>query len=342
MKRIGIVGAGAIAQAYLEAFAGAGFGRIAAIADVRPEAAEAAAEAARCQAYASHASMLDSVALDGVILCTPPNTRPDLARAFLERRIPVMCEKPLAIDVSGAHAIRDAARASGTLVTMASKFRHVEDVIKLRSIITSGLLGDVRLLENSFVSPVDMASRWNSDPTISGGGVLIDNGTHSVDIVRYLAGPIAEVLAVNETCAPGLAVEDNALLLARLRGGGSVRVDLSWSLDKELPNFISVYGTQGVAHVGWRQSKYKQKSSSDWTVFGSGYDKVAAFRSNIRNFCAAIDGTEKLLIDIADALASVRVIEAAYKSARTSAWVKVAGDRDAIAPAGTRPMEAAE
>lgn len=326
MKKLGLIGVGAIAQAYIKGVEGMPWARFTAVADKRPEAAKAGAEAAGAKAYMAYEDMLDNEQLDAVIICTPPDSHPEIAAAALKRRIPVLCEKPLAIDVESAVAIQEAGRASGTLVTMASKFRYVDDVIKLRSIIASGLLGDVLLLENTFVSPANMAKRWNSQPAVSGGGVLIDNGTHSVDIIAYLLGPVSEVLAVNSRIDPSLGVEDNVHLFVKTAKGTTAKVDLSWTFDKQLPYFITVYGTLGTACVGWKESKYKQKGSSDWIVFGPGYDKVAAFRNNLRNFCAAIDRDEPPLITMADAIASVQVIHAAYESAVHSRWTSVAGD----------------
>jgi predicted dehydrogenase len=323
MKRIGIVGAGAIAQAYLNVLNGSDFATVSAIADVRADAVKAAAEIARCQGFTSYQEMAENAELDAVIICTPPDTHPEIAVFFLNRGVAVLCEKPWAISIEGAQEIAAAGQRNARLVTMASKFRYVEDVIRLRSIIASGLLGHVLLVENAFVAPVDMSSRWNSQPGVSGGGVVIDNGTHSIDILRYLLGPIREILAVPSTCTDGLKVEDNASLFCRTNDGVEARVDLSWTFDKQLSNFISVFGTHGTAHVGWRESRYKQRSSSDWIIFGSGYDKIAAFRNNVRNFCGALDGTEMPLISASDALASVHVIQAAYASAENKRWETV-------------------
>ena len=71
------------------------------------------------------------------------------------------------------------------------------------------------------------------------------------------------------------------------------------------------------------RDRYKLNSNPDWTTFGKGYDKVQAFRSKIENFAGAIHGTEELLTKPEDALASVEVIEAAYKSLNQNLWQKV-------------------
>ena len=75
--------------------------------------------------------------------------------------------------------------------------------------------------------------------------------------------------------------------------------------------------------VGWKEAKYCQSSSSEWVVFGDGYDKVGAFRNQLQNFTRAIRGEEKLLINGTDAVASVEVVEAAYESLGENHWTAV-------------------
>lgn len=321
--RLGLVGAGAISQSYVQALRGSEIARIAAVADVRPQAAKALAESIDCDAYDSH-EMLADAGVDAVILCTPPDTHPDICDHFFGRGTSVLCEKPLAIESSKAAKMIEAAAAAGVVFTMASKFRYVDDVIRAKSLVASGVLGEIVLFENAFTSRVDMSRRWNSDPAVAGGGVLIDNGTHSVDIVRYFLGPIEAVSAVEGKRIQGLAVEDTARLFVRTRTGVLGGIDLSWSLNKDLESYIDIYGSNGTIRVGWKESKYRPLSSPDWIVFGKGYDKVQAFRRQVENFCQAIRGEERLLISPDDALASVQVIEAAYKSTRRDDWVAVA------------------
>ncbi len=321
--KFGLIGTGGIAQSYAQAFDHCAHGQLVAVADIRSDAALAMAERSGCQSYGSYQAMAQGTEIDAVIICTPPVTHPEICLYFLERSCHVLCEKPFSIDLKSAKQMLDAAAKSGAKLTMASKFRYVEDVVRAKSIITSGILGEIVLFENAFTACVDMSSRWNSDPKISGGGVLIDNGTHSVDLMRYFLGPLAEVQVVEGKRTQGLPVEDTVRIFVRSKSGVMGNIDLSWSINKELDYYIRIYGSHGTISVGWKESKYRQSSSRDWVVFGNGYNKIQAFRSQIDNFAKAIRGEEDLLITAEDGLASVEAIEAAYAAMHRNQWTAV-------------------
>lgn len=331
--RLALVGAGAISQSYYKTLQGSSVARWVAVADVREEAAKAAADTLKCDAYTRYEDVLDKGRCDAVVICTPPSTHREIAIHFLDRGIPVMCEKPLAIDAASARAICAASDRNGVVLAMASKFRYVDDIIRGKAIMASGAIGDIILVENAFTGKVDMSQRWNSNRAISGGGVMIDNGTHSVDIIRYLAGPVTSVMAVEGPKQQGLEVDEAVNMFLTLGSGASATVDLTWSLGKDLDWYFSIYGTGGTLRIGWRESKYKQSSSPEWTVFGKGYDKWQAFKSQVGNFVNHLLGVEDLLISKEDAIASVEVIQAAYESMATSRWVKVAPAPVAAPPA---------
>ncbi|HMF56922.1 MAG TPA: Gfo/Idh/MocA family oxidoreductase [Pyrinomonadaceae bacterium] len=327
--RFGLVGAGGIAQAYAQAFKECETAWLVGIADVRVEAARALAEEMNCRSFASYEAMAAGSELDAVIVCTPPITHPEICLFFLARKVHVLCEKPFSVDAASARAMCEAAKECGVKLTMASKFRYVEDVARAKSMVTSGMFGDVILFENSFTSRVDMSKRWNSDQRLSGGGVLIDNGAHSVDLMRYFLGPLAEVQVVEGKRSQGLSVEETVHIFVRSVSGIMGNIDLSWSINKEQENYISIYGSQGTIKIGWKESKYRHASNPAWVVFGKGYDKVQAFRRQIENFSRAINGDEQLLITSDDALASVEVIEAAYSALQQNQWTTVGRDLSA-------------
>ncbi len=321
--QLGIVGAGAIAQAYLQACEHTSLVDLRAVADCRLEAAQAMAEANRCASFASAEEMVDEMDLEAVLVCTPPATHCEVCCTLLERGLHVLCEKPLSIDSQSARQMVKAAECNDAVFTMASKFRYVEDVKAAKSLVTSGVIGEVVLFENVFAGHVDMTQRWNSNPEVSGGGVLIDNGTHSLDITRYFLGELVDVQAIEGHRIQKLPVEDTVKLFARNRASVLASIDLSWSVSKEQPYYLAIYGSAGTLLVGWRESKYRRAGDNEWRVFGSGYDKVAAFVCQLNNFAGAIRGIEPLVVTTADALASVAVIEAAYRSLAQGSWEPV-------------------
>jgi predicted dehydrogenase len=168
--RFGMVGAGGIAQAYAQAFRDTDIADLVAVADVRTESAEAIAQSLNANAYATHDEMADAENLDAVVVCTPPVTHRNICADLAGRGLHVLCEKPLAIDSESARQMFDAAAQNNVKLTMATKFRYAADVIRAKSIVSSGILGDVILFENCFTGHVDMSQRWNSNPSISGGG----------------------------------------------------------------------------------------------------------------------------------------------------------------------------
>lgn len=321
--RFALVGAGAIAQTWAQAFRAADGVDLVAVVDVRRELADLVAEQTGSRSCSSVDELLAGNGVDAAVVCTPPVSHPEVGIALVEHGVAVLCEKPLAVDLLGARKLLAAAQARDVVLTMASKFRFVEDLVRARSVVASGILGEVVQYRNTFASRVDMRSRWNADPAVSGGGVVIDNGTHSVDIARYLLGPVTEVLAVESRRVQGLPVEDTATILLRTEGGAVGTVELSWAIDKQRDDYVEVDGTEGVLRVGWRSSSFRRHASPTWVEFGNGYDKVVAHARQLESFAAAVRGVGDLLITPEDALASVAVVEAAYRSMETGRWVAV-------------------
>jgi predicted dehydrogenase len=293
------------------------------VVDPRRSAAEAVAEQKRVRWFEDfrNPELLDLV--DAVIICTPPNLHYDIALHFLTNGKHVLCEKPLTISRAHAEELVRAAGEQELVLMMASKFRYVDDIVKAKAILEAGILGRVILYENTFCAKAMMKDRWNAAPEIAGGGVLIDNGTHSVDVARYLFGPIQEVQAQSAIHAQGLAVEDTARLQFRTRAGVIGMIDLSWSINKEGDSYISVFGSEGTLVIGWKGGSYKQDGNSRWVHFGGGYDKIGALKNQLENFLGTLSGTERPLITPEDALASVHVIETAYASTRQNNWMTV-------------------
>ncbi len=321
--RVGMIGSGRIAQTYLQNWGEIEEAELVAVCDVEPELVSAATEAYKCGGYGDYKEMLDKESLDGVVVCTPPSTHKDIVLDAIGRGLHVLCEKPIATSTDDIREMLKTAREHDRRLMMASKFRYVEDVAAARSLIKSGILGQPVRLENTFANFLDVRQRWNSKKDVAGGGVLIDNGTHSVDISRFLLGPITEVMAYHGPKMQDIEVEDTSHLSFRVGSGTTGTIDLSWSIHKELSSYVDIFGTEGMMSLGWKGSRYRQNHSNEWVEFGGGYQKNAAFQSQLHNFIATCRGTEAPRITDEDALASVLVIEAAYRSTAEGSWQKV-------------------
>lgn len=322
--RLGIVGAGGIAKAYADLLPTSTTAVAVGVADIRAEAASAMADGLGCPAFATAEQLAAVDGLDAVVVCTPPATHPEVAQLFFDRGVAVLSEKPLAVDRAAAATMVEAAERAGVAFTMATKFRFCDDVVGARALASDGRLGAIRLLENAFTSRVDMSGRWNSDPAISGGGVLMDNGTHSADLARFVLGPVREVLAVELARPAGFRVEDTARMVLRHDSGVESSVDLSWSIDKSLADFLRIYGTEGEVRVGWRESAWR-RYGEDWQVIGTGYAKGPAMGGALDAFCRAVRGAAPLAVTTDDAIAASAVIDAAYASLASGGWERVAG-----------------
>jgi predicted dehydrogenase len=325
MKRVrfGIIGTGRIASAYAGVFAQSRNAELVAVYDVAPEVAAAFAGRFGVQAYDSYTKMVREAPLDAVLICTPPLWHEPIAVECMQLGCHVLCEKPLSIEAAAAKRMIEKAQSSGVVFTMASKFRYVEDIVRARELANAGAIGEVVLFENAFTSHVAMRDRWNSNARISGGGVLIDNGTHSVDVMRYFLGVVDVVKVVAGRNMQGLDVEDTAHLFARSELGVMGAIDLSWSIDKQSRSYVQLHGSEGTISIGWRASGYKLAGSKTWVRFGEGYNRDAAFGKQIENFAAACLGEEPLRVTPDDALASVEVIAAAYAAMRGDRWTPV-------------------
>jgi predicted dehydrogenase len=321
--KIGIIGAGAIATTHAEAMLQMDNANLVGVADIDIDAANRLAEIGNAKSYTHYDTMLAECNPEAIIVCTPPNTHPEIVMDLFDKGLHVLCEKPLAVTSQNASNMIAAAKQAGVTFSMAAKFRYTKDVAKAKELIDSGLIGDLLTMENTFAFPVDMSSRWNSIPKISGGGVLMDNGPHSLDLAHFFLGEITEVQAIETGKHQDIPVDDTVTLFARNSGGTTARIELSWGIQLERRGFLNFVGTEGRIVIDWQNSSYFTKKDGDWTNFGSGYDKIESFIAMIGNFVDAIQNSSALFMTAEDGLASVAAVEAAYESLGNQSWTSV-------------------
>jgi predicted dehydrogenase len=186
---------------------------------------------------ATAAELLDDVKPDAALIATPNDTHRELALACLERGIPVMIEKPIAASSDDATAIAAAAQRSGVPVLVGHHRRHNPIVQCARSLLGKGLIGEitnVAVLYAGYKPPEYFKADWRS--RLGGGPVLI-NLIHEIDMIRYLCGEIESIQAFTSNAIRRFEVEDTAAVLLRMVCGALVTLTLSdtaatpWSWD---------------------------------------------------------------------------------------------------------------
>src|SRR5262245_52772221 len=319
--RVGIIGLGRAGRIHLQAWGAVRDAKVGAITDRSAEIRRWALQAG-LRAYTDPLEMIAQEPLDAVSLCTPPASHAPVAVACLERGLDVLCEKPLAITRRDALRMLRTATRNRQHLLLATKFRHVADLVRARELIAQGAIGEPVAFEIDFSSVVDMSERWNSRRALAGGGVIIDNGCHAFDIVAFLFGTVTRVHATRLKPLQTLSVEDSATILVSAGRGLVGRIDLSWSLSTGRESYVTVYGSEGTIAVGWHGSHLRAAGRPPVQI-GRGYDKTEAHRFMLESFGALVAGNGAPWISPGECLRTVAAVEAAYRSLSSGGWVAV-------------------
>lgn len=323
--RIGVIGAGGIGGTHLRAYANhAASCEIVGIADVNQQNAREKAAQFGGEAFDDYQQMLNHAQLDAVSICTPPDMHLPIVQAAAQRRIAILCEKPPARTLAETQALIQACEQNGTMLQFAFCHRFHQPVQQAQKLIASGRLGDVVQIYNRFGFRFSRAgSSWFTEKEIAGGGILIDTLVHSIDLFHALAGaPIQAVSAQVSTSLP-IQVEDSASLLVATASGISGSLNCSWVTPVSEAE-VRIYGTEGEAVIDYAQSgglRYRLAADEAWTQLS--FDQPDRFDQQAAHFltCAAAGTAPQ--VGAENALAVMRVIDAAYRSAQSRTMVTI-------------------
>jgi perosamine synthetase len=313
--RIGIVGCGQMGQWHLEAFKQDPRIAVTSFADTDFDKAQEFAKNNGGDAYHSHGEMIAHKKLDGVSICTIPSTHKELTLDFLNAGINVLCEKPLAISGAEAALMVKSAEDKQLLVLPAFKFRFFEEVLAAKELIERGSLGRILSFRLMFGGSLDAAGKWFAMKDLSGGGVVIDNASHAVDLVRYLFGEISSVQAEISTYQK-IDVEDTAHISLLLKKGFSGTVDLSWNLSVPSKNYLEIYGEDGTILLDHEGLTYKFKTWANWKRIQNKRNSKEAFAEQTKHFADAILNKKPTIVTNSDGLESQIIIDQIYDSAK--------------------------
>lgn len=267
---------------------------------------------------------------DAVIICSENNKHRELVEMAAEAGCHILCEKPIATNEEDAQAIIQACEEAGVNLMIALPMRFSAAAQEVKGALDRGDLGNLFCANttNQGENP-DYHRAWFSDPELAGGGAVMDHTVHVVDMLRwYMGAEPTEVYAeVDNLFGKGRVDCDTAgLLMISFDNGVFVTLDASWSRPAFYPTWgnvkIDLIAQGGVLQTDYFNQKLTvyegQQERPAWHYWGSDPNQ-----GMIDEFFASIREQRVPLITGEDGLAALKVVLAAYESARTHQPVRI-------------------
>jgi predicted dehydrogenase len=260
--RVGVIGLG-LGVHHLEGVAAAKDAEIAGIADIDAERlAERGDRFGVKNRFADYRKLLAMPEIDAVTVALPNYLHRDVTIAALRAGKHVMCEKPPALNTRQAQDMARAAKKARRILMIAVNNRYRREVQYLRGEVAKGRFGKVYLAKCAYVRRSGIpawGAGWFVDKAKSGGGPIIDLGVHVIDMTLFILG-YPKVTAVSAAAFQNFkhrvpakytySVEDHAIALMRLAGGGVLSFETSWATHlKAGASFVEIYGTKAGAKL---------------------------------------------------------------------------------------------
>jgi predicted dehydrogenase len=332
---IAVIGAGAIGRMHVERILRHDAVALAGIADPTP-AARALAAGAGVPWFADHHALLEGTSPGAVIVATPNTSHAEVGIACIARGLPVLMEKPVADTVADGQRLCDAAAAAGVPLMVGHQRRHNPILRRARALIADGAIGRpvcatglaTWLKPDSYFEPA-----WRCQ---AGGGPVLINLIHDIDLLRHLLGEIESVQALTSSAVRGFEVEDTAAVLMRFACGALATLSVTdaavtpWNWDlaageaahyAQTPvdsHFIS--GTEGSLTLP-RLNLWRHAGRRGWheplTQERMAMHRADPYVEQLRHLRAVAEGREAPLCSGIDGLRTLRAALAVHEAART-------------------------
>jgi len=341
-----IVGCGVIAPLHARAISDLPDAKLVAVVDVHEE------RAARCGAEfgVDHSTDLGEVLgraeVDAVCVCVPSGRHAEVGVRAAQAGKHLVVEKPIDVALEAADRLIAACRAGGVQLTVISQHRYDPGVRRLRDLLDTGRLG--RLILGDAVikwyrtQEYYDGSRWRGTWALDGGGCLMNQGVHYVDLLQWMMGPVESVLARASTVAHEIEVEDVVVAALRFRSGALGILEASTAVYPGLPERLEITGTGGTVIVeagSIRVCELKDEKgetspygarlrSAGVPAGGSGSADPAAIshqahREQIGEFISAIATGREPMLTGEEGRKPLEIVLAVYESARTGGEVQL-------------------
>jgi predicted dehydrogenase len=250
--RIGLIGYGKVAQLYGQAFEEVASGELVAVCGRNRERRDAFAAALHLGSRNTPQEMVAQDGIEAVIVATPHPQHRDGALAAIEAGCHVLVEKPMALTTAQCGEMIAAADKAGKLLSVVSQRRWFPACARIKKAIEEGKLGKPSLLQLTILGWRDEAY-YQSDPwrgkwDTEGGGILINQAAHQIDLMHWFMGPTAEIQGYWDNINhPYIEVEDSAVAAVRFKNGGMGSVLVSNSQKPGLYAKVHIHGSNGAS-----------------------------------------------------------------------------------------------
>lgn len=341
MKEIvfGIIGCGMISGWHADAIAAVNGCRLAGAFDVNPASREKFAAARGVRAYETLEQLLADPQIDVINICTPSGLHADLAIAAARAGKNILVEKPMALNSQQCDAMIAAARENGVLLSVVSQLRFAHAIQSAKTALENGSLGRVvcgDIYMKYYRSHEYYAgSKWRGTWAMDGGGALMNQGIHGVDIMRYIMGPVKSVYAICRTLDRKIETEDTASAVLEYESGALGVIQATTSVSPGSGRRMEFNGTKGTIVL-------MEDTIVEWTAEGMAVPADILIRSSRMEASRDptkidLDGHIRQITDVADSVRRgkapfisgeegrkpVRIIEALYESSRSGQRVDI-------------------
>jgi predicted dehydrogenase len=332
MHKIGIIGAGAVADLHAQAIAALPNAQLTGCCDGGSGRAKALAAQYGAVAFANYQALIESPEVDVVLIATPSGLHLQPAILAAEEGKPVLCEKPLEITTNRIDEMIAAHDRAGTVLGCIFNYRYDAVVGQIRQALSQERLGKVTYAAVRvpwWRDEAYYAGSWKGTQALDGGGALMNQSIHMVDLLQHLMGPVQSLFAYTDTLAHDIEVEDTAVVALRFTNGALGQIYGSTAAYPGQPRQLDLMGTKGTI-------QQVEDSLSVW-AFAEALPEDEAVRSNfgqagtsgaadpmaiqyanharcIAKFLAALETGTPFSVDGREARKSVEILEAVYQS----------------------------
>jgi len=252
MIKFAIYGCGTISRIHAAALRDVEGAELVACADLKLAAAETFARARGIRVIPDWDALLCDEEVDGVCVCTPSGTHAQLAIEALKAGKHVVLEKPMAITAADCDRIIAAAEESTAKIMVISQMRTAPDVCRVKALLEEGAFGRLVMcqLHMCYYRPAEYyQGSWRGTKAMDGGGALMNQGIHGVDILQHLAGPVKQLRSVVRTLLHDIEVEDTAVAALEFESGAVGVITASTATYPGFDREVRLYGTRGAAVI---------------------------------------------------------------------------------------------